>query len=77
MEKLGRKLTSADAGHWRRRWMERRPRDPASPHPSRLADVLANIVADGVLELKKTRAGGKLFVPGPRYGEVAGEKVEA
>jgi hypothetical protein len=78
MERLGRSLTTAQAGHWKRRWTERPPRDPASPHPNRLADTLANMVADGVLELRQTRAGGKLYVPGPRYGEfvAAGEPVE-
>ena len=69
MEKLGRRLTTRDAGHYRRRMWERPPRDPASPHPNRLADTLANMVVDGVLELSQTRAGGRLYVPGPRYQE--------
>lgn len=69
MEKLGRKLTTSDAGHYRRRMSVRPCRDSASPHPNRLADTLANMVRDGVLELGQTRAGGKLYVPGPRYGE--------
>jgi hypothetical protein len=79
MEKLGRKLTTRDAGHYRRRMMERPARDPGSPHPNRLADTLASMVADGVLELGQTRAGGRLYVPGPRYGEfvTAAEPVGA
>ena len=49
-------------GKVRRRWMERPPRDPSSPHPHRLADVLARMVADGVLERQGAR-----YVPGPQY----------
>ena len=77
LEKLGRKVTSSDAGHWRKRWTERKPRDLASPHPNRLADTLANMVVDGVLELGQTRAGGKRYVPGPRYGQFVSVPVEA
>ena len=45
-----------------RRWLERPPRDPSSPHPNRLVDVLARMVEDGVLAKQGTR-----FVPGRNY----------
>jgi hypothetical protein len=69
MERHGQRLTLDILGKARRRWLERPPRDATSPHPNRLADVLARMVADGVLQEKQTRAGGRLFVPGRRYGE--------
>jgi hypothetical protein len=71
MEKHGQRANLAILGKARRRWLERPPRDPSSPHPNRLADVLARMVADGVLQERRTRAGGRLFVPGRRYGEFA------
>ena len=71
MERHGQRLTLDILGKARRRWLERPPRDATSPHPNRLADVLARMVADGVLQEKQTRAGGRLFVPGRRYGEFA------
>ena len=78
MERLpGKELTLALAGKYRSRMLKRPPRESDSPHPHRLASTLANAVRDGVLELQKTRAGGKLYVPGPRYGEfVAAVPVE-
>ena len=51
----------------RRRWLERQPRDPNSPHPNRLADVLARMVQDGVLMKQGTR-----YVPGPDYARYVG-----
>jgi len=43
----------------RRRWMERKPRDPNSPHQNRLEDVLARMVRAGlVLESEPATAGG-------------------
>jgi len=72
LERNSRQANLAMLGSKRRRWLERPPRNPSSPHPHRLADVLARMVADGVLEEKKTKAGGRYFVPGPRYGEYAG-----
>jgi hypothetical protein len=79
MEAHGRRANLAILGRDRRRWLERKPRDPNSRHPHRLADVLAKMIADGVLEERRTLAGGRLFVPGPRYQEFVGAKeaVEA
>ena len=45
LEKNGRSVSMAVLGKVRRRWLERQPRDPSSPHPNRLADVLARMVA--------------------------------
>jgi hypothetical protein len=77
MEKHGQQANLAILGKVRRRWLERLPRDPSSPHPNRLADVLARMVADDVLTEKRTRAGGRLFVPGRRYGEFTAVPVGA
>ena len=49
LEKNGRNVSMAVLGKVRRRWLERPPRDPSSPYPNRLADVLARMVTDGVL----------------------------
>ena len=49
-------------GKVRRRWLERPPRDPSSPYPNRLADVLARMVTDGVLVKQGAR-----YVPGRDY----------
>ena len=62
LERNGRSVSMMILGKVRRRWMERPPRDPSSPHPHRLADVLARMVADGVLERQGAR-----YVPGPQY----------
>jgi hypothetical protein len=78
LEQHGRRANLAILGRARRRWLERKPRDSKSRHPNRLLDVLARMVADGVLQERRTLAGGRLFVPGPRYGEFVGmEAVEA
>jgi len=79
MERLpGKELTLALAGKYRSRMLKRPPREADSPHLHRLASTLANAVRDGVLELRQTRAGGKLYVPGPRYAEfVAAVPVES
>lgn len=70
MERLPKKeLTLGLAGKYRRRNLERPPREADSPFPNRLASTLAHAVRLDVLELRQTRAGGKLYVPGPRYGE--------
>jgi hypothetical protein len=69
MERSGRQATMAILGKLRRRWLERPPRDPSSPHRNRLADVLARMVSDGILTQTTTRWGGALYVPGPRYQE--------
>jgi hypothetical protein len=72
IERSGRKANMAVLGKLRRRWLERAPRDPSSPHPNRLADVLARMVADGVLE----KAGAK-FIPGPSYAKYLGTQAPA
>jgi hypothetical protein len=63
LERNGRSVSMMVLGKVRRRWLERPPRDPSSPHPNRLMDVLARMVADGVL-----RKVGARYVPGPEYG---------
>jgi hypothetical protein len=62
LERNGRSVSMAILGRDRRRWMEWPPRDPGSRQPNRLADVLARMVADGVLKKQGTR-----YVPGPNY----------
>jgi hypothetical protein len=47
-------------GKKRRRWLERKPRDPNSPHKTRLHDVLARMVDDGLLSKH-----GFAYIPGP------------
>jgi hypothetical protein len=64
LERSGRAVNMAVLGRMRRRWMERAPRDPSSPHPNRLADVLAQMVADGVLAKR-----GAKYVPGEQYAK--------
>ena len=67
LEKNGRSVSMAVLGKSRRRWLERPPRDPSSPQPNRLADVLARMVADGVLT-----KNGPRYVPGPQYSRYLG-----
>ena len=62
LEKHWRSVSMMVLGKVRRRWLERPPRAPSSPHPNRLADVLARMVADGVLAKQGAR-----YVPGVRY----------
>ena len=62
LEGHGRSVSMLVLGKVRRRWLERKPRDPASPQPNRLADVLARMVADGVLMKQGAR-----YIPGPHY----------
>jgi hypothetical protein len=64
IERSGRAANLAQLGHYRRRWLERKPRNPASPHPNRLADVLARMVQDSVL----AKQGAK-YVPGQNYAK--------
>jgi hypothetical protein len=78
LEQHGKRANLAILGRDRRRWLERKPRDSSSRYPNRLLDVLARMVADDVLQERRTLAGGRLFVPGPRYQEFVGmEAVEA
>ena len=67
LEKNGRSVSMAVLGKSRRRWLERPPRDPSSSQPTRLHDVLARMVADGVLAKQGTR-----YVPGPDYAAYVG-----
>ena len=62
VEKAGGRATSALLGKKRARWYERKPRNPNSPHKTRLHDVLARMVEDGVLAKH-----GAAYVPGPSY----------
>jgi hypothetical protein len=67
LEKHGRSVSMMVLGKVRRRWLERPPRNPSSPYPNRLADVLARMVEDGVL----TKQGAR-YVPGPEYSRYLG-----
>ena len=58
-EKHGRSASLMILGTVRRRWLECQPRNPSSPYPNRLADVLARMVEDGVLVQQGAR-----YVPG-------------
>jgi len=69
VHQLGGKLNSAQAGRWRRRWAETKPRDLSSPYPNRLADSLANMVRDGVLLQKRGNQGGAVYLPGPNFAK--------
>lgn len=62
LERNGRQANLAQFGHYRRRWLERAPRDPSSVYPNRLADVLARMVQDGVLQKQGAR-----YIPGANY----------
>ena len=66
IERSGRQANLAVLGNQRRRWLERSPRDPNSPHPNRLIDVLSKMVADGVL----VKRGAK-YVPGSKLFAVS------
>ena len=69
LERHGRKVGTAILGKARRRWLERKPRDPSSRYANRLADVLAAMERGGVLQPKHGGSGGNVWVPGPRYAE--------
>lgn len=67
MDRFDKSANLAQLGHYRRRWLERKPRNPSSPYPNRMADVLANMVKDRVLERGETRKGGVVYKPGQNY----------
>lgn len=67
VERNVRSVSMAVLGKVRRRWLECPPRNPSSPYPNRLADVLARMVKDGVLMKQGVR-----YVPGPAYGRYLG-----
>ena len=75
MEQHGRKANMAILGKARRRWLERKPRDPASRHRNRMEDVLARMVADGVIEERRSAAGSRVFVAAQNYGRYVGTPV--
>jgi hypothetical protein len=60
IQAAGGAASSAVLGKKRARWYERKPRNPASPHPTRLHDVLACMVTHGVLEKH-----GATYILGP------------
>jgi hypothetical protein len=62
LERNGKSASLAVLGSQRSRWLATKPRDPNSPYPNRLADVLARMVRDGVLQKQGTR-----YVPGVNY----------
>ena len=64
LEKHGRSVSMLVLGKVRRRWLERPPRAPSSPHKNRLADVLARMIQDDVLAKQGAR-----YVPGPDYAK--------
>jgi hypothetical protein len=68
VERNGRSVSMAVLGKVRRRWLERPPRNPSSPYPNRLADVLARMVVDGVLMKQGAR-----YVPGLEYSRYLGK----
>lgn len=63
LDRLGRAAGSADFGRFRRRWLERGPRDPNSDARNRLEEVLGKMVSSGVLRAVKTAKGATLFEP--------------
>jgi hypothetical protein len=65
--KFERPVGTADLGRFRRRWLEYPPRTKDSPHRNRLEEVLARMVADGVLKATKGMAGGQRYSPGPQF----------
>ena len=67
MERNGRTASLGLLQKDRRRWTEWPPRNPSSAHPNRLEDVLARMVSDGMLEERRTRKGGRYYVPGQNY----------
>lgn len=62
IEKNGGAASMAMLGKKRRRWLERKPRNPNSLHKTRLHDVLARMGEDGVLVKR-----GALYVQGPNF----------
>ena len=66
--RLARPVGTADLGRYRRRWLGYPPRSPGGPHRNRLEEVLAAMVAAGVLTASRTRQGAFLYAPGPQFG---------
>ena len=59
IERNGGRATLARLGSQRSRWLGRLPRDPSSPHKTRLHDVLDQMVKAGVLAKQ-----GATYIPG-------------
>ena len=57
-----RPVGTADLGRYRRRWLEYPPRAKDSPYRNRLEEILAKMVADGVLKATRGMAGGQLYL---------------
>ena len=55
--------------------LECKPRDPSSMCPHRLADVMAAMERDGILQRRPGGSGGNVWVPGPRYAEFLPQTV--
>jgi hypothetical protein len=64
IQAAGGEASMAILGKQRRRWLERKPRDPASTAPTRLHDVLESMVRDGVLVKQGTK-----YTVGPQAGK--------
>jgi len=73
IDRLGRPVGSADLGRYRRRWLEYPARNTALGYRNRLEEVLACMVADGVLKATRTAAGAWTYSPGPQYNRYRGE----
>ena len=67
LERNGQRVSMLQLGSQRSRWLGGPPRDPSSPHKSRLHDVLDQMVKAGVLAKQ-----GVNFVPGVNYSQVSG-----
>ena len=64
VQRNGGRASLAQFGSQRSRWLGRLPRDPSSPHKSRLHDVLDQMVQAGVLAKQ-----GATYIPGTNYGK--------
>ncbi len=69
-------IGTAQFGSYRRRWLEYPPRNPSSGHRNRLEEVLAAMVADGVLRAIPTGHGATVYAPGPDFDRY-GRRLEA
>jgi hypothetical protein len=65
----GEHVGSSQLGQARRRWLELPPRDPSSGYRNRLEEVLAAMVADGVLKATRTAKGAVVYGVGPKIDQ--------
>ena len=63
----GQPVGTAQLGSYRRRWLEYPPRTPGTTYRNRLEEVLAQMVADGVLRTVRGSQGALVYLPGPNY----------